>query len=157
MTTPASPATRRSIAERIAQLPALEMDALWALWDAHFDRRPGHHNRAWLESRLAYRIQEVAFGGLKPATRQMLERIGQTGQVPGAGKREADALLPGTVLTRMFDGVEHQVHVHGPKAFEYRGQRYRSLSAIARAIAGCAWSGPAFFNLKPGRARKEPA
>lgn len=157
MTVSASPSAALTVAERIARLPELPMEELWAQWDAHFERRPGHHNRFWIESRLAYRIQEVAFGGLQPSTRQLLERIGQTGQVPGAGKREADALLPGTVLTRMFDGVEHQVHVHGPKAFEYRGQRYRSLSAIARAIAGCAWSGPAFFNLKPGRARKEPA
>lgn len=157
MATPATTTTPQMIAERIARLPELSMDDLWATWDEHFETRPAHHHRLWLESRLAYRIQEIAFGGIKPAIKLKLERIGETGQLPGAMQRAADQLLPGTVLTRVHDGIEHRVHVHGPKAFEYRGQRYKSLSAIARAIAGCAWSGPAFFNLKPGRGRKEPA
>lgn len=157
MATTANTTAPLRIAERIARLPELSMDDLWGLWDEHFEVRPAHHHRGWLESRLAYRIQEIALGGLKPATKRKLERIGETGQLPGAMQRDADQLLPGTVLTRTHDGIEHRVHVHGAKAFEYRGQRYKSLSAIARAIAGCAWSGPAFFGLKPARARKEPA
>ena len=49
---------------QIAQLPQLPMENLWALWDDLFDRRPGHHQRTYLESRIAYRLQERAFGGL---------------------------------------------------------------------------------------------
>ena len=142
-----------SVAARVAHLPYLAMDELWALWDQHFDARPRHHNRAWLESRLAYRIQERAYGGLKPAVRKQLETIGATGLLPKAMHRDANRLLPGTMLTRVFDDVEHRVLVRGPKDFEYEGRRYTSLTSIACHIAGTRWSGPAFFGLT----RKERA
>lgn len=64
---------------------------------------------------------------------------------------DADRLLPGTMLTRFYDDQEHKVVVRGVRDFEYRGQRFKSLSAIARLIAGCPWSGPAFFGLKSNK------
>ena len=136
-----------TVAARVAQLPHLPMEQLWALWDDHFDERPCHHQRVWLESRLAYRMQERAFGGLKPSVRKQLEDIGATGLLPRAMRRHANRLLPGTMLTRMFDDVEHRVLVRGPNDFEYEGRRYTSLTAIACHIAGTRWSGPAFFGL----------
>jgi hypothetical protein len=136
-----------TVAARVAHLPHLSMDQLWTLWDEHFDQRPGHHQRVWLESRLAYRMQERAFGGLKPSIRKQLEAVGETGLMPKAMRREANRLLPGTLLTRVFDGVEHRVLVRGPNDFEYEGRRYSSLSAVARHISGTHWSGPAFFGL----------
>ena len=136
-----------TVTARVAQLPHLSMDQLWALWDNFFDERPGHHQRVWLESRLAYRMQERAFGGLKPSVRKQLEDIGQTGLLPRAMRRDANRLLPGTMLTRVFDDVEHRVLVRGPNDFEYDGRRYTSLTAIACHIAGTRWSGPAFFGL----------
>ncbi len=136
-----------TVTARVAQLPHLSMEQLWALWDDHFDERPGHHQRVWLESRLAYRMQERAFGGLKPSVRKQLEDIGQTGLLPRAMRRDANRLLPGTMLTRVFDDVEHRVLVRGPNDFEYDGRRYTSLTAIACHIAGTRWSGPAFFGL----------
>lgn len=136
-----------TVAARVAQLPHLSMEQLWALWDDHFDERPGHHQRVWLESRLAYRMQERAFGGLKPSVRKQLEEIGQTGLLPRAMRCDANRLLPGTMLTRVFDDVEHRVLVRGPNDFEYDGRRYTSLTAIACHIAGTRWSGPAFFGL----------
>jgi hypothetical protein len=59
-------------------------------------------------------------------------------------------IKPGTRLIRAWRGERHQVTVleHG---FEYRGERHVSLSAIARAITGTRWSGPAFFGLKTRR------
>jgi len=148
MTTPATPSDAATLAARIAQLPHLPMVSLWALWDQHFDERPYHHHRTWLESRLAYKLQESALGGLKPAIRRKLEAIGATGILPKRLQREADRLLPGTVLTRVCNDVEHRVLVRGVRDFEYRGQRFTSLTAVARVIAGCSWSGPAFFGLK---------
>jgi hypothetical protein len=136
-----------TVAVRVAHLRHLSMDQLWALWDDHFDERPGHHQRVWLESRLAYRMQERAFGGLKPSVRKQLEDIGETGLLPRAMRRDANRLLPGTMLTRVFDDVEHRVLVRGPNDFEYQGRRYTSLTAIACHIAGTRWSGPAFFGL----------
>ncbi len=61
------------------------------------------------------------------------------------GRRE---LKPGTILLREWHGVNHRVAVLGG-GVEYRGQRYRSLSEVARTITGSRWSGPLFFGLKP--------
>lgn len=147
MSTPAPYPDAATVAARVAHLPHLSMEQLWTLWDEHFDQRPGHHQRIWLESRLAYRMQERAFGGLKPSIRKQLENAGETGLMPKAMRRDANRLLPGTMLMRVFDGVEHRVLVRGPNDFEYEGRRYTSLSALARHISGTHWSGPAFFGL----------
>jgi hypothetical protein len=136
-----------TVAARVAHLPHMSMNQLWALWDDHFDERPGHHQRVWLESRLAYRMQERAFGGLKPSVRKQLEDIGETGLLPRAMRRDANRLHPGTMLSRVFDDIEHRVLVRGPNDFEYEGRRYTSLTAIACHISGTRWSGPAFFGL----------
>ena len=54
-----------SVRAQLAALPSLPMAELWALWDQHFPRRPSHRNRHYVESRLAYRIQEQAYGALR--------------------------------------------------------------------------------------------
>lgn len=152
MTAHAAPNT--SVALQIARLPHLSMEDLWQLWDEYFDERPSHHHRGWLESRLAYKIQERAFGGLKPSLRKKLEEIGETGLLPKQLRGDAQRLLPGTVLTRVFDDVEHRVLVRAANDFEYQGQRFKSLSAVARHITGTQWSGPLFFGLKTPAAKK---
>ena len=154
MTTHAPLPDTATISARIAQLPLLPMDSLWALWDEHFDQRPNHHHRTWLESRLAYKLQERAYGGLNVSVRRKLESIGETGVLPKNLQRDADRLLPGTMLTRTYDDIDHHVLVRGVRDFEYRGQRFTSLSAIARVITGSPWSGPLFFGLK-SRNKKE--
>lgn len=55
-----------SVAARIAELGHLPMAELWTLWDRYFERRPEFPNRTFVESRLAYKLQEEAFGGLPP-------------------------------------------------------------------------------------------
>jgi hypothetical protein len=147
--TPHPPATTITLAAQLAQLPQLPMAELWALWDECFERRPGHHQRTYLESRLAYQLQARACGGLAPALRRRLEKIGETGVVPNQRRRAAYALVPGTTLLRDYNGLTHRVTVLPDGRFEFAGQPYQSLSAIARAITGCQWSGPAFFGLKP--------
>lgn len=86
----------------------------WHADEGHIGRPAvpqGHHHRTWLETRLAYRIQERAFGGLKPSVRRRLEEIGKNGLLPKGLQRDADRLLPDVVLTRVFDGVEHRTRV----------------------------------------------
>ena len=95
-------ASKETVAARLAQLPYLPMENIWALWDQYFDRRPGHHHRTWLESRLAYKIQD--------------------------------------------DG-----------RFEYQARAYKSLSGVAKAITGTAWSGPAFFGLRQPAPKRQGA
>ena len=156
MTTHAPLPDTATISARIAQLPLLPMDSIWALWDEHLDQRPNHHHRTWLESRLAYKLQERAFGALKVSVRRKLESIGETGVLPKNLQREADRLLPGTILTRIYDDVEHHVLVRGVRDFEYRGQRFTSLTALAKVITGCPWSGPLFFGLKARSKQEAP-
>ena len=156
MTTHAPLPDTATVSARIAQLSLLPMDSIWALWDEYFDQRPNHHHRTWLESRLAYKLQERAFGGLKVPVRRKLESIGETGVLPKNLQREADRLLPGTILTRIYDDVEHHVLVRGVRDFEYRGQRFTSLTALAKVITGCPWSGPLFFGLKARSKQEAP-
>lgn len=138
-----------SIAAQIAQLPQLPMDNLWALWDEFFDRRPGHHHRTYIESRIAYKLQERAFGGLPGALRRKLERIGETGEVPNHKRRSENQVAPGTVMVREYNGITYRVTVLDDGRFELDGRPYKSLSAVARAITGSSYSGPVFFGLKP--------
>ena len=156
MTTHAPLPDTATVSARITQLSLLPMDSIWAMWDEHFGQRPNHHHRTWLESRLAYKLQERAFGALKVSVRRKLESIGETGVLPKNLQREADRLLPGTILTRIYDDVEHHVLVRGVRDFEYRGQRFTSLTALAKVITGCPWSGPLFFGLKARSKQEAP-
>ena len=60
---------------------------------------------------------------------------------------QKDPLLEGTKLLREWRGVTHEVTVTDG-GYEHQGKRYRSLSAVARAITGTQWSGPLFFGLR---------
>ena len=144
-----------TIITQIAQLPKLSMEALWALWDELHDRRPGHHQRTYLESRIAYKLQERAFGELPSHVRRKLELIGETGEVPNHRRRAESELAPGTTLVREFNGITHRVTVMNDGRFEFDGRPFKSLSKVAREITGTVYSGPVFFGLKPtSRERK---
>jgi Protein of unknown function (DUF2924) len=140
---------------QLTQLPQLSMERLWALWDELFDRRPGHHQRTYLESRIAYKLQERAFGGLPGHVRRKLEQIGETGEIPNQKRRAESELAPGTTLVREYNGITYRVRVLDDGRFDLDGRPFKSLSAVARAITGTVYSGPVFFGLKPtSRERK---
>ena len=138
-----------SVVAQVAALPNLPIQELWALWDAHFARRPVNPNRQYLQSRLAYKLQQDAFGCLAANTRQRLISIGkQHSKIAVSQPRQQIELAPGTVLLRSWGERDHKVTVTALGTFEYEGQQFKSLSSVARHIAGCPWSGPAFFGLK---------
>jgi hypothetical protein len=108
-----------------------------------------------LENRLAYRIQELAYGGLTPATLERLEALGEQldgGNVVLRRIRHDDKPIAGTRLIHEYRGIEHCVTVR-QEGYEYQGRPYGSLSAIARAITGTRWNGWVFFGLKNARGR----
>lgn len=150
-TIPAIP--KPDVPARLAALPGLPIAELKAEWRRLFGTEPPPYNRRFLESRLAYRIQELAYGGLRPETRARLEALGE--QIDGRNItlrriRQEQRLIAGTRLIREYQGVEHTVTVTRD-GYEWRGRPYRSLSAIARAITGTRWNGWVFFGLrKPG-------
>ena len=138
---------------RLAALKVAPTAGLKQQWRTLFGTEPPPFNRPYLVSRLAYRIQELAYGGLRPETRARLEALGEQldgGNVVLRRIRADERPLAGTRLLREWAGVEHAVTVLAD-GFEWEGRPYRSLSAIARAITGTRWNGWTFFGLKSQR------
>jgi hypothetical protein len=144
----------KSVLAQIGALKSMPVMGLKARWRELFDNEPPPYNRRFLESRLAYRIQELAFGGLKPETVERLAVLAAgLGGKPAKGARSAQVRpIVGTRLIRDWHGSEHSVTVRDD-GFEYQGRPYQSLSAIARHITGTRWNGWVFFGLKNQRAR----
>ena len=139
---------------RLAALKTTPTADLKRRWRELFAAEPPPYNRRFLESRLAYRIQELAYGGLKPETIQRLEALGERldgGNITIRRIRGDDKPIAGTRLIREYQGVEHSVTVLR-EGYEFEGRPYQSLSAIARAITGTRWNGWLFFGLKNRRA-----
>ena len=150
-TAPAIPPT--DVLARLAALKTAAIPALKQQWRELFGAEPPPYNRRFLESRLGYRIQELAYGGLKPETLARLEVLGQQfdgGKIIIRRMRGEDRPIAGTMLIREYQGVEYVVTVTRT-GYEYAGQPYKSLSAIARAITGTRWNGRVFFGLRSSR------
>ncbi len=139
-----------SIPARLAALKTAAVPELKAQWRALFETEPPQYNRRALENRLAYRIQELAYGGLKSETVKRLEALGEqydSGNVTTRRIRHDARPVAGTRLVREYRGIEHTVTVLAD-GYEWQGRPYRSLSAIARAITGTRWNGLVFFGIK---------
>jgi len=141
---------KSSVVAQLAALKTAPMGDLKTRWREVFDTEPPAYNRRNLEGRLAYRIQELAYGGLSRDTIKRLEALAPDLK-GGASKRSrrqtSDRPIAGTRLIREWQGVQHSITVR-PHDFEYRGRPYKSLSAIARQITGTRWNGLVFFGLK---------
>jgi len=144
-----------TVLARVAALKTTPTLELKRQWRDLFETEPPPYNRRFLESRLAYRIQDLAYGGLKPETIERLEALAEQFDGSNPGKRRLrmdDRPITGTRLIREWQGVEHCVTVRDHD-YEYQGRPYKSLSAVARAIAGTRWNGWVFFGLKNQRGR----
>jgi hypothetical protein len=140
------------IAKQIAQLRGMSRQELLDLWQKLYRRAaPQGIRRELMVPFLAYRIQENAYGGLKPATRFKLRRIARELEKSAASPelRIQRKIKPGTCLLRHWRGERHEVLVTD-SGYEYRGASFSSLSPIARQITDTRWSGPAFFGLRNG-------
>jgi hypothetical protein len=137
------------LATALDALTLLDSEELDARWKAsHGSDPPDRLRRPLMIQALAYRLQEQAFGGLKPATRRLLHSV-----AGGADTRRRTAVeskrpfKAGAVLIREWHGTKHQVTAL-KDGFMFRGKRFQSLSKIAGEITGTRWSGPLFFGLK---------
>lgn len=142
-----------SVLKRVTALPGMELASLKALWKDLYDQDPPAHGKPYLVRKLAYRIQELAYGGLNDNTEQRLDTLAEGRKDPktnakkGRGRKKANTPGAGTKLVREWNGKEYTVMVLDD-GFEYEGRKFRSLSAIAKEITGTHWSGPSFFGLK---------
>ena len=160
---------KEEVEREVIALDTLDTKALRARWQALYRKDPPPTFRArLLRLGIAYRLQEQAFGGLKPQTVRLLRKLAtqlRSERAAGQGGGEIDAgpsarptvsqsfaLTPGTRLMREWNGSTEIVDVVS-EGFVWRGVTYRTLSSVAGAITGTKWSGPKFFGLVPAAPR----
>lgn len=146
------------IEAEIGRLPGLGLAELRRRWLALCGRpAPKFLRRKLLVRALAHQMQVEAYGGLSPQTVRRLRAIAAATQNGNADEAlAAPRLKPGTHLLRLWQDQTHCVTV-GNDGFEWQGKRYKTLSAVARAITGTNWNGYAFFGLKRRAARNKNA
>lgn len=153
------PTLPSTVLKRIAALPTMPVRMLNAEWRALFDHDPPLTHRRFLERRIAYRLQELEWtkthGPLLEENRHRVAAFVEEGTLSPRVRNGKP--MPGSILVRHFDGEDHQVTVTSDGDYDYRGQLFSSLSAIAKRITGTQWSGPKFFGLPTGSKRKEAA
>ncbi|MEI6643837.1 MAG: DUF2924 domain-containing protein [Novosphingobium sp.] len=135
---------------RLAALKDMTVVELKAHWQALIGTPAPNNSRPFLEQRLAYRIQELTWGGPSKPVRQLLDALAD--EVEGKKVRRSVISDPrnpviGTRLVREWDGAEHVITVLND-GFDWQGRRYKSLSSIARDITGTRWNGYRFFGLR---------
>src|SRR5712675_2471914 len=103
----------KAVLAQIGALKSMPAAGLKARWRELFDTEAPPYNRRFLESRLAYRIQELAFGGLKPETVARLAALaeGFGGKATKQARSAQDRPIKGTRLIRDWHGIEHSVTV----------------------------------------------
>jgi hypothetical protein len=128
---------------RVTDLETMDRAALVAAWSETFGApAPKGISRTFLRRFISFELQARRKGGLSKKTAAMLTRS-EVGSKP---KALAPGLKPGGRLIREWNGVTHVVDVT-EAGFFWKGETWRSLSAIAREITGAHWSGPRFFGL----------
>jgi hypothetical protein len=140
-----------AVEAEIARVRSLSGPALRRHRQAVFARSvPQHLTADLLRPMIANRIQEEAFGTLDRATLKLLDGLARRD-----GSRRAERSLKiGTVLVRDYQGRHHTVTV-ALQGYVWEAQPFSSLSAIAWAITGTAWSGPRFFALRAPAAQHD--
>ena len=131
---------------RLSEVTIFELRGEWRR--LHRMPPPMRLSRDLLIRGIIYQLQERAYGGLSKAAARKLEQAAADSLSRGAAKPTPPvSLRPGTRLVREWHGVTHTALIH-TDGIEWRGQRYRSLSLVARKITGARWSGPRFFGLR---------
>jgi len=139
-----------SVVAQLAALRKISVVELKQRWETLFGTPAPNNSRSYLEVRLGNRIQELMLGGLSRDTRRVLDLLVK--ELDGKNARKAIMTdprkpVPGTRLLREWDGAEHSVTVLRD-GFDWQGRKFKSLSAVARAITGTQWNGYRFFGLR---------
>ncbi|MEO0478710.1 MAG: DUF2924 domain-containing protein [Planctomycetota bacterium] len=149
-----------TISEQFRELQTLTPAELSVRYEDLFGKPPRVRNKAFLQRKVAWKLQEREFGGLSDRAKARLEELIQQIDLPlpppepkrRSARRNAGAQPPlvGTTLTRRWHDQDIRVEARD-NGFEWNGTLYRSLSAVARAITGAHWNGKLFFGLKTRR------
>lgn len=147
----------KTVLKQIEELNRMSLDELRKRWGDLMGVDPARLARAYLVRRLAYRLQELAFGGLSAGVRKQLAAIAEAASPEGRAKmgrrrrrRTGHQLQPGTRLLREWHGQQYEVVIQ-EDGFLFEGKVYSSLSAIAKQITGAVWNGRRWFGVSPDR------
>lgn len=152
--------------KEIADLTRMTVTQLRAKHIDVFKERTRSGHKAYLVKRIAWRMQANVEGDLTARAKQRAEELANDsdlrthapcikaddgcvhGTKTSAVQFEHDdrVPMPGAIITRNYKGCDIVVRVL-PKGFEYEGEVYRSLSAVAKVITGTHWNGYHFFKL----------
>jgi hypothetical protein len=143
---------QQTVLKQIDELNHISMAQLRKRWADLMGTDPGRLGRQYLMRRLAYRVQELAYGGLSPQARKQLDAVadGRATKSAKTSKSRTTILATGTRLLREWRGDQYEVVVEA-QGYRYNGKVYRSLTAAARAITGQHTSGNLFFGIQRKR------
>ena len=159
-----------NVAKEVAAMERMTVDQLRAKYAQEFGEPTNGRHKEWLIKRIAWRMQANAEGDLSERARQRAMELAndadlrttaprQRRPAPGTEDRIKTVatrlrantdLLPGTVVKREYKGQMIRVTVLGD-GFEYHGERYKSLTAVTKAVTGKHWNGFHFFGLRRKR------
>ncbi|HKZ19224.1 MAG TPA: DUF2924 domain-containing protein [Acidimicrobiia bacterium] len=152
-----------SIAARIAKLERMTTSELRQEWRKVIGGVPTSFNRRFLYKRVAWAVQAKEYGGLSARAQARLEELlpyaeqwmpmGRRGLADPPPATATVSPTPGTVLTRTYKGRTVAVLVRDDGRFEWDGEIFESLTAVAKAVTGSHWNGNLFFGLRPARRR----
>ena len=128
------------IAIQIALLQRRTLPELQKMWSEYFTEPTISQNKEFFVSRIAHRIQELAYGGLPREQQKLIAQM----YVPPEVRRNLPPV--GTRIIREYHEVVHSVVVLND-GFEYNGMKFPTLSAIAKKITGKKISGRHFFGI----------
>ena len=130
----------KSVIMEIALLKTKSLAELQELWKEYFIEPTVSQNKEFFISRIAYRIQELAYGGISKEQQKLIAKM----YVPPEVRKNLPPV--GTRIIREYHQIEHSVIILND-GFEYNGLKYPSLSAIAKKITGKKISGRYFFGI----------
>lgn len=159
-----------NVQKELAELERLTVGQLREKYAEVVGEATRSRHRQWLIKRIIWRMQAKEQGDLSERARRRAaelandadlrimpprvptpqpEIIGPTKSVVRPAAADERLPMPGTVLTREYKGALYQVTVL-PDGFSFQGEKYKSLSAVAKAITGQHWNGYYFFRLRGG-------
>lgn len=157
----------QTINRELASLKRMSVSELQTKYVEVFGEATTGRHKSWLQKRIAWRIQANAFGGLTDRAKQRAAQLANEADLRVTAPREShgevkptkrlapkDERVPpvGDHIIRVYKNREHIVIVRHD-GFEYEGQFFRTLTAIAKEITGQHWNGFRFFNLTKTKAK----
>lgn len=135
-----------NIIKQIIALQSMDENSLLSMWDKFFDYKPEVSSRQHMVSKIAYKIQELAYGGVDPATEEKIRERAKKTSLKNQKKKKKFQPQIGTKIVKEYHDKTHEVLVVD-NGFAYEGDVFKSLSAIANKITGTKWNGLKFFGV----------